>query len=661
LPLPSTKDNAPDEKGFSSGEAPACRARPNRRLLPIVAGLLTGIQIATAPCLAQDLTPIDDANAKGNADADVLGAMSQPLKLKPLPPEPILDHEMNKRLEMGPFHINSLIKISNLKPIRLEASYDEPLTLRDALNYTLRNSLPIKISKESWNYQHWQFYSELVDCVPIPNFGMNWNLTGTDITNTGTTSSSNVFQQTLRFPVFAGGANVYSALAQYYRLKGWRQAYYTTVNDALLDVYQKYENSVLQNALLQISAKAVEVSEAQLQLNNKLYQAGTGTQFAIMQSRTQLAASRQQLLQQQANVRQASLALAFALNLPMAINLVPQEETISEQALIDSKLNINELLNVALIHRPELRQYELYRLAAARNIQVAASPLYPSVSFFTSYTHASTAVHPPGGNTNGAAVAQIASSSNGTGTASNNALGQTASFSPTGNTSANVGTNNTISTPIVAGSGGNPLNLVQSGSIVTSGATAPSIAGGNSGGSGGTGFSTANTNGSNTAGAGVFGGVFSTWQTGFTLSWTLTNMGITNVLNIASARNLSRQALLQANQELLLVTEQVRADFLNALTASAQIDNAASGAVSAKEALRLAGLRLQSGMGTNLDLMTGQQGYIGALTSQAQAIVNSNVAQAQLLHDMGVISVDALCNGYQPQPQDLNIRRSQKP
>jgi len=584
------------------------------------------------------------------AQAPGLAATSagKPFALKPLPPEPVLDHNANKRLDIGPLHLSSLIRLTNLRPIKLEASYDEPLSLSDALNYALRNNLPIKISKESWNYQHWQLLSELVDCVPIPNFSMGYNLTSTHILP-ATNSGSNVFQTTLRYPVFAGGVNVYSALAQFYRDKGWRQSYFASVNDALLDVYQKYQNLMLQNALLQINAKSVEVTESQLALNNTLYQSGTGTQFAIMQSRTQLAAARQSLLQQQALVRQSALALAYSLNLPMAINLVPQEEFVSEQSLMDEGLQINQMLNVAMVRRPELRQYELFRLAAARNVQVAAAPLYPSVSFFNSYTRSATDVHPPGGNVNGAATAQITSATSGTGTATNNALGQTASFSPGSNTTANVGANNTISTPIVAGSGGNPLNLVQSGSIVTSGAVAPSIAGGN----GGTGTGSSNINGSNTAGAGVFGGSFNTYQTGFAISWSLSNLGLTNVLNVASARNLSRQALLQANQELLLVTEQVRSDYLSALTARAQIDNAAYGVVSAKESMRLATLRLQSGMGTNLEQMQAQQGYITALTTQAQAIINSNTAQAQLLHDMGVISVDTLTHGYTPNPADL--------
>jgi outer membrane protein TolC len=558
-----------------------------------------------------------------------------------LPPEPAQDHNYNKVLDLGPLHQSTFLAMPSLKPIRLEASYNEPLTLRDALTYAIRNNLPIRISRESWLYQKYQYWGELVDF--LPNFSMSWNLTNSQITNTGTNSDARVFQTGLRFPVFLGGNVVYTALAQYYREKGWRQSLKSTINDSLLDVYQKYNNLVLNNALLQIRGKALEISQAQLELNNALYQSGTGTQFAIMQSRTQLAEDRQTLLQQQATTRMAAMALAFSLNMPMAINLVPADDTVSEASLIVEKPNINELVGLALVHRPELRQYELFRLAAARNVQVAASLLYPQMSFFTTFTHSSVSVFPSTGNLNGVANAQITSFNNGNGLATNTALNQTAGFSPTsGSTTATSGAN-TGATTVVAGGGGTPINNVQSGSLVTSGAVAPSIATSTSGNVGNT---ANNVTGANTAGAGVFGGLFNTFQAGFTINWSLANLGLGNVANILSARALSRQALLQANQELLLVTEQVRTAYLNAITAREQIDNAAYGVASAGEALRLANLRLRTGMGTNLELITAQRDYVNSLSNQAQAIIASNQAQAQILHETGLISLESLTRGY---------------
>ncbi len=123
-------------------------------------------------------------------------------------------------------------------------------------------------------------------------------------------------------------------------------------------------------------------------------------------------------------------------------------------------------------------------------------------------------------------------------------------------------------------------------------------------------------------------------------------MALGNLANIVSARALSRQAMSQANQELLKVNQQVRTALISAVTARALIDAAAYSASSAGDALRLANMRVRTGLGTNLELIQAQRDYINALVNQAKAITQSNQAQAQLLHDTGLISVDSLLTGY---------------
>jgi len=513
-------------------------------------------------------------------------------KLKQLPPEPALTHAENSTMHMGPFHEGVLVPIALLKPIQLEASYSKPITLHEALDYAVENGLPIKISRESWVYQRWQYAGTLLSAVPIPNFSMSYNRTQSNIISNDTNSNAKVFQTTVRFPVFQGGAAVYSAIAQHYRERGWQHAYYTSINDAMLDVYQKYTNLELQHVLLQIRAKAVQVSEAQLRLNDSLYLAGATTKLAIMQSRTQLAQDREALIEQQVAVRVAALALSYALDMPMSINLIPQTETVTEADLVAPEQSINQLLATAIAHRPDLREYELFRLAAARNVQVAASALYPQASFFTSYTNSQTVV------TGGGVDKSANSASNAAANNTNSSTSSTNSSSGTGSTNNN-------------NSNGN--NSFQ-----------------------------------NTAAAGVFGGIFNTVQAGFNLTWSLNNLGLNTAVNIVSAQALARQALLQANQALLLVNEQVRADFTGTLAARTRIDNGAYGVVSAREALRLANLRLAAGTGTNIDSIQAQRDYINALVTQAQAIIGSNMAQAQLLHDIGTISIAGLLHGYRP-------------
>lgn len=601
------------------------------------------------PATADSLPP-DTVTAPSSDSVDSLPSPDSlgPLTPPPLPPEPTVNHSQNKTMDIGPMNYGPLIQIASLRPMRLEASYNEPFNLRDALTYAMRNNLPIKISRETWNSQRYLFRASLGGF--LPNFSLGYNLTHTRIFPHRTVDNRQ-FSTSISQPVFQGGRVLYGALAQYYRQNGWNYSYRGTINDTLLDVYQKYTNLLLNRALLQIRIKAVETSEAQLKLNEQLYSAGTGTRFAVMQSRTQLAQDRQLLLVQQVTVRQSALALAFSLNMPLAINLVPQETSVTEYSLVDESLNINDLLNVSVVRRPELRQYEFFRLAAARNVQVQSAQYYPTVTLFTSYNRNDSTIS---GNGSGFGSASNGASSL---TGQNGASGTGGFSSPAGTVATP-----TASTSIVSGNQGvnnssTTANVPQSGALVGGASTGTATTGFSQSGLSSPGGASANPGsfgssqtGSNSNSALIAGGgstgLTNSLALGMQMNWSLPGLGYTTSQNILSSRALARQALLQANQQLLLVTQQVRSSYLNALTAREQIDVTASGVASSGEALRLANLRVQTGVGTNLELIQAQRDYITALVNQAQAIIASNQAQAQLLHDTGVISVDTLTAGY---------------
>ncbi len=553
-------------------------------------------------------------------------------------------HSANGILDLKPLYLGSVMITSSSRAIAEEPRYDQSITLAEAINYVLLHGLPIKISRESLKYQRYQTFSNIA--AGLPSFTMSYTMSRNNIFSADTLSIARSFLAGVSYPVFQGGAVLYGVLTQRYREKAWVYTYKTTVSDVFLDVYTKYTNLVLNRVLMQIWAKAVEVDQEQLKINEAKEKAGTGTRFAVLQSETQLASDRQSLLQQQVAVRQAALALNFALNFPMAVNLVPVEETLSEAAIFDDKVTLNEILKDAMKHSLMLRQYELFRLAAERNVQLASASLYPTVSFFTLYQAINSGVTPAqnAAAVGGVATAAIASTLNSTfaGRVTNLALGQQQGFSPTAGLTSTQGAN-TGPSAMPAASGGTPIAGVQSGSLVTSGAVAPSIFGG------GTGAAQPNFNGSLQAPAGIFPGIFRDFIAGFALTWSLPNgAGLSTAAQINAAHRLARQALMQCNQAIDLVLQTVRSDYLAMLSARSQIDNAAYAVASSREALRLARVRLANGVGTNLEVIQTQRDYVTALTSQARAIVASSLAQAQLLHDMGMISAETLTRGYKP-------------
>ena len=436
--------------------------------------------------------------------ADFLGDNS----LIPDTVDPDAQHELNKTLGVDALRLHSQLHPTSFKTIRLEVMYDQSITLEEALRYAIDNNLAIKISKDSLNYQKYLLFGQIANT--LPNLSMSYNLTHTDILNEKINSLAKVFVTRVTYPVFQGGSVMYSILGQYYREQGWEQAYKASFSDELLDLYQKYNNLLLARVLLQIRAKAVEVSKEQVRVNQELEKNGAGTKFAVLQYEAQLASDNQALLQQEVAVRQAALALNFTMNFPMGVNLVPAEETITEKTIFKNNASITSLVNTALSRRPELREYELYKTAAARNVQVGAAPLYPQMSFFTQYSYTNTTNSGPGVDT-----------------------------------------------------------------------------------------------ATSTAGAGVFGGLYETNSRGLALVWSLSNMGVGNVANLLGAAALAHQSTIQANQELQLVLQQVRSDYLNWRAAREQIDNSAHSVRASTEELRMAQLRRVQGVGTTLEVITG--------------------------------------------------------
>jgi outer membrane protein TolC len=132
---------------------------------------------------------------------------------------------------------------------------------------------------------------------------------------------------------------------------------------------------------------------------------------------------------------------------------------------------------------------------------------------------------------------------------------------------------------------------------------------------------------------------------GFLVNWNYSGLGVPAMSNAQAARAQARIAKLQLNQQVLDVLEQVRKSYINSQLAERQIDVTAKEVASSAEQLRLARVRLANGVGTNLELVQSQRDWVTALVHKAEAIISFNVAQAQLLRDVGLISVDTLTSG----------------
>jgi outer membrane protein TolC len=468
-------------------------------------------------------------------------------------------------IQLNVTKLQSLITVNNyLNPFQLDATTANTINLRQSLITGLEQNLDLAISRTNTKQRQFAYFSSLGNFLPDPTFGYSDYLTsgriglpvsaaslfgGSSATTLGATGgtavsglSSSSGTSTIRvhhpfeimhagmeFYAYRGGSVLFGALQSRHNYRAAKHQEKASLSDTLMTITQNYYNLVLAEALLQIRIDAVRTSEEQLRRNLDRFHSGLATNLDVLQSRTQLSRDRQALVDQQISRRSASISLSTSLNVDLGLDLKPVELVVKKVRLVDPRLNVSDILQLAIDNRPELKQYEELRLAAKRSIMVAAANLQPSVLL------------------------------------SGNAYG--------------------IGPP------------------------------------------------SNVQALGVFA---------INANWRLRGFGTVDGFDVQQARWQARQASLQSQKQLQTVLSQVRNSYLQILDKEKNIEQASDEVNSSLEELRLAELRKSSGLGLNLDIITAQRDYTQALVDKAQAIINFDIAQAQLVHDTGLISVDAL-------------------
>ncbi|MCA9816882.1 MAG: TolC family protein [Cyanobacteria bacterium HKST-UBA01] len=491
-----------------------------------------------------------------------------------------------------------------LPPIRLDASFTRPVSLKAVVDHAIDHNLDIRISEADRDSSKYLYYGSLGKFLPDINMSYRWEHlqggrliggiipTSFDTPNVTTSAGFNYWG-------FRGGSIFYGALENLHRYKASKELVHGTINDVLLNITQNYYTMVRNEALLEIQTRAVEVSQAQVDLNRQLESAGTGTKFQVLQSETQLARDQQNLLTQQVDLRKSAIDLATALNLNAAVNLLSVENEVRKVRLIDPNTNINRLIDLAVRNRPELKQFEQLRIAAKRNIQVQAAPLYPKFSFFGNVTGSGATL------TRALAWSDPSYQTVATGTVIPGPAIDETGLPRFAADNATLG---------FGGGGTSNSTIYQAGQVLV-----PSQR--------------------------VSRQIRKSFTIGFQFDWNFTALGVPDFANVASAKAIARKAMLQSNQQLMNVLKEVRSSYLTSQTVERQIEVATKEVISSAEQLRLARVRLANGVGTNIDVINAQRDFTNALVNKADAIIAFNIAQAQLLRDIGVISRDSLTSG----------------
>jgi outer membrane protein TolC len=137
---------------------------------------------------------------------------------------------------------------------------------------------------------------------------------------------------------------------------------------------------------------------------------------------------------------------------------------------------------------------------------------------------------------------------------------------------------------------------------------------------------------------------------GFTINTTLLqNMGLLVPYQMQERKKLIEQKILSQKQLVRDVQTQVMTAFLNSENYDNAITAAEQAVASAEESYALAKGRFEAGYGVYLDVLNADAQLATARNTLAQAVLNYNQAQVQLLQAVGLASPSTLSQGLQLQ------------
>ncbi len=104
----------------------------------------------------------------------------------------------------------------------------------------------------------------------------------------------------------------------------------------------------------------------------------------------------------------------------------------------------------------------------------------------------------------------------------------------------------------------------------------------------------------------------------------------------------AKNAAIEVQKKLLKVKTEVRNAYLDSIRSQQNIEETRIQRASSFEEFRFAKKRYEFGLGTNLDILTAQRDYTQSQINYASAITSYNIAQVELMHSLGVCSIESL-------------------
>jgi outer membrane protein len=261
-------------------------------------------------------------------------------------------------------------------------------TLEECISHAMRNNLQIQQAENNLKISDQNLLQNKAATLPTLNgtgtYNYNVGRTIDPFTNQYTNSKilSNNFSLNSTLVLFNGSQirntiqqSRYDFLATNYQLE-------TLKNDISLNIAAAYLDILFNKELVSNSANQLSLTKEQYQRTQKLVDAGSLSQTALFDIKSEMALEEAQLVRDQNNLKLSYLNLSQYLDLP---STEPFDIVNPGSLLIDAESNSihnpDDIVKTAMESQPQIKNYEYRRLSSIEALHIARGRLSPRLTF----------------------------------------------------------------------------------------------------------------------------------------------------------------------------------------------------------------------------------------------------------------------------------------
>jgi len=259
------------------------------------------------------------------------------------------------------------------------------LSLEDACRLAEGKSISIGIAKSKQDVQKDDYYLRLTALLPD---------IGAQITDSKLVGVVQVFggnttqvtrrtyqpQITLNYTVYTGGRNIFDIQASKHRLEALKNTTEWTRQDILRQVALAYYDMQAAYWQRNLAQQSLKEAEQQVLVNQARFQKGVGLEVDALQAEGNRSLQRQNLVQAEVSVSQASENLAQLLNLDFDVEILPESLDAMMIQRVPDSLSVPELLAIARTHNPNLQNLNELARAGTSDRRTAIADLFPQIN-----------------------------------------------------------------------------------------------------------------------------------------------------------------------------------------------------------------------------------------------------------------------------------------